>query len=170
MIAILAMLTLATVAAANHPAQLQAPEDCDLIAGQPLVNKQWENSTLVYREQLCAAVGTGIVTYTEWSDGVTPASRTATVDEIAIWDNHVAEAIVGAELEAAEISLAADVDTGQKWVPKLREWQADAQNTYDQWPGMSDAAKDNATREMVRRLGLTWGGLADLLTVLDTGR
>ena len=67
-------------------------------------------------------------------------------------------------------NLSADVDTGQKWVSKLRDWQTDAQNYYDQWPTMTDTAKDAVTREMVRRMGLTWGGLADLLTVLDKGR
>ncbi len=84
----------------------------------------------------------------------TPGSRRCVVQDVII----------------ANSDLAADADIGQKWVSKLRDWQTDAQNTYGQWPVMSDAAKDNATREMVRRLGLTWGGLADLLTVLGKGR
>ena len=44
----------------------------------------------------------------------------------------------------ANSNLAADANTGQKWVSKLREWRIDAQSTCDQWPVMSDAAKDEA--------------------------
>ncbi len=74
------------------------------------------------------------------------------------------------EIGSAESRLAGDVDTGQKWISKLRDWQADSQNYYNQWPSMSDGAKDTVTREMLRRMGLTWSGLADLLTILDKGR
>jgi hypothetical protein len=45
----------------------------------------------------------------------------------------------------------------------LRQWSADAQNTYDLWPTLSNAQKDARARETYQRLGVFLDRLADLL-------
>jgi hypothetical protein len=45
----------------------------------------------------------------------------------------------------------------------LRQWSADAQANYDTWPTKTNAQKDAAQRETIRRLGILMDRLADLL-------
>ena len=158
---VIAILGVAAATPSNPP----APSDCE--PGEYVLRTEtYFEGVRTYQSQICPQAGTLTLIYTDRVGTNPPASRDATAAETANW-------IRGAllqEVATSETNLSADVDTGQKWVPKLRDWQTDAQNYYAQWPAMSDAVKDAVTREMVRRMGLTWGGLADLLTVLDKGR
>ncbi len=161
LIIISTLVALAGMAAGGVVALQPAPDTTE-----PIWNSCYSGTSSgcdqIYTDEI-----TGGTRYRFIDDLKTPiVDRAATVGEVTIYADYVLQ--VGKD--AAEISLAAEVDTGQKWVAKLREWELDAQNYYGQWPSMSDAAKDSVTREMVRRMGLTWGGLADLLTVLDKGR
>ena len=45
----------------------------------------------------------------------------------------------------------------------LRQWSVDAQANYDTWPTKTNAQKDAAQRETIRRLGVLMDRLADLL-------
>jgi hypothetical protein len=45
----------------------------------------------------------------------------------------------------------------------LRQWSVDAQANYDTWPTKTNAQKDAAQRETIRRLGILMDRLADLL-------
>lgn len=45
----------------------------------------------------------------------------------------------------------------------LRQWSIDAQDTFDTWPTKSNAQKDAAQRETIRRFGVLCDRLADLL-------
>jgi hypothetical protein len=47
----------------------------------------------------------------------------------------------------------------------LRQWSIDAQANYDTWPTKTNAQKDAAQRETIRRLGILMDRLADLLLV-----
>jgi hypothetical protein len=47
----------------------------------------------------------------------------------------------------------------------LRQWAIDAQANYDTWPTKTNAQKDAAQRETIRRLGILMDRLADLLLV-----
>ena len=164
-VTLLALVALSAVGATNRPSPTNAAEDCD--PAEHIHNvPHYLDGVVEYRKQICTQLATGVVTMTIWADGVTPVSTTATPAELA---KYLGLTQVAA-MEESEQRLNADVDTGQKWVSKLRDWERDAQNYYNQWPTMSDAGKDAVTREMVRRLGLTWGGLADVLTFLDKGR
>lgn len=48
----------------------------------------------------------------------------------------------------------------------LRTWSVDAANTNTNWPTMSNAQKDAAERETIRRLGIFFDRFADLLLVM----
>ncbi len=50
----------------------------------------------------------------------------------------------------------------------LRTWAQDAAATNTNWPGMTVAQKDAATRETIRRLGLFLDAMGDLLLHLGT--
>jgi hypothetical protein len=45
----------------------------------------------------------------------------------------------------------------------LRQWSADAATNHTNWPTMTNAQKDAAQRETIRRLGILMDRLADLL-------
>lgn len=45
----------------------------------------------------------------------------------------------------------------------LRQWSADAAQVNTDWPTMTAAQKDTATRETIRRLGILLDRFADLL-------
>ena len=45
----------------------------------------------------------------------------------------------------------------------LRQWSADGQAAYDDWPNKTQAQKDAAIRETIRRLGVFFDRFADLL-------
>lgn len=45
----------------------------------------------------------------------------------------------------------------------LRQWSADAQTHYDDWPTKTNAQKDAVHRETLRRLGVFFDRFADLL-------
>jgi hypothetical protein len=47
----------------------------------------------------------------------------------------------------------------------LRQWSADAQASYDDWPNKTNAQKDATYRETIRRLGVLMDRMADLLLV-----
>jgi len=47
----------------------------------------------------------------------------------------------------------------------LRQWSADAAQVNTDWPTMTAAQKDNATRETIRRLGIFFDRFADLLLI-----
>jgi hypothetical protein len=45
----------------------------------------------------------------------------------------------------------------------LRQWSVDAATNHTNWPTMTNAQKDAAQRETIRRLGILMDRLADLL-------
>jgi hypothetical protein len=45
----------------------------------------------------------------------------------------------------------------------LRQWSVDAATNHTNWPNMTNAQKDVAHRETIRRLGILMDRLADLL-------
>jgi hypothetical protein len=47
----------------------------------------------------------------------------------------------------------------------LRQWSADAATTNTNWPTMTNAQKDSANRETIRRLGILLDRFADLLLI-----
>lgn len=48
----------------------------------------------------------------------------------------------------------------------LRQWAADGQAAYDDWPTKTAAQKDAALREVIRRFGVLCDRLADTVTRL----
>lgn len=52
--------------------------------------------------------------------------------------------------------------------PTLRQWATDAATTNTNWPSMTAAQKDAATRETIRRLGVFLDRFGDLLQALNT--
>lgn len=49
----------------------------------------------------------------------------------------------------------------------LRQWSDDAQAAYDDWPTKTQAQKDAAIRETIRRLGIFFDRFADFLLMQD---
>ncbi len=49
----------------------------------------------------------------------------------------------------------------------IRQWALDAAATNTNWPTMTATQKDNATREVIRRLGVFLDHFADLLVTLN---
>ena len=170
-IAILTVLVASlTIGGGYNPAPVYAPEDCDLSLGTPMVKGNYQNSVRSYQEQLCAAAGTGIITYTEWIDGITPTSRAADASEVEYWDSYVEVTDDQDEVSNAYTSLASEVENGKKIVELLNEWSVTYDGYYDQWPTLSAAQKDNASREHLRHFSVLLSKLADLYVVSDHGR
>lgn len=170
---VMAVLGIVTVAAAIPAAfsrtNASISDQCDLGEYQHREVHRSANGTVTSKLIICPVLGA--ITFIHSSDGVTiDEQRTATPDEVAIY----VDSLAAIDFDLSDARLAADIETGQKWVEKLREWSVDAQNYYDQWPTLNGeqngTEKDAVMREMLRRQGLTWAGLADLLTVLDKGR
>lgn len=51
--------------------------------------------------------------------------------------------------------------------PTLRQWSQDAATTNTNWPNLTAAQKDAATRETIRRLGMFLDRFGDLLVALN---
>jgi hypothetical protein len=62
----------------------------------------------------------------------------------------------------AEVAYLAPPKVKQAYAT-LRQWSADAQAAYDDWPNKTNAQKDAATRETIRRLGVFFDRFADVL-------
>lgn len=62
----------------------------------------------------------------------------------------------------AEEQYLADVATRNAY-QTLRQWADDAAQVNTDWPTMTQAQKDNALRETIRRLGVFLDRFADLL-------
>lgn len=164
---IAAVLSVGAFTGGINLSPVAAPEDCNNSLGEPLVNGDFTASVLTYQEQLCVSLGSGVVTYTEWADGITPTSRPATAVETDVWNKHVAELIAAAELKTALASLAADVEPGKKLVEILREWSVQGLQAYDEWPTKTAAQKDAANRLDIRRTALLFGKVADWYTATE---
>jgi hypothetical protein len=74
-------------------------------------------------------------------------------------DEEVIEFELTGEAEQAHLSP----DRLRNAYQTLRQWSVDAQANYDTWPTKTNAQKDAAQRETIRRLGILMDRLADLL-------
>ncbi len=164
------VLLIAASDGAYEPSPLHAPEDCDMALGQPMVLENYQNSVVSYKKQLCAAAGTGVVTFTEWLDGVTPVSSPATPQEIVRWNNHVLESNNATELADSANRLAAEVEPGKKAVEILREWSTQAMVINASWDSLTENQKDDRVKELFRRNAIFWDKYADDLVTRGLGQ
>jgi len=80
-------------------------------------------------------------------------------DDTGLVSTEVIHRELTGEVEQAHLSP----DRVKQAYNTLRQWSADAANTNTNWPTMSNAQKDAAMRETIRRLGIFLDRMADLL-------
>lgn len=115
----------------------------------------YTNSALVERVEIADVAG--VIEYRRF-DGqlVLVEQRRATEDEAAL----LAATEQAKQSEQANARLR-DANAA------LKGWSSDAAAVHSSWPNLTNDQKDGFQRETMRRLGILFDNMADLLQVLD---
>lgn len=110
----------------------------------------------------------GRAAYT-WNGGLFARAEPKTITGLTVTDQQIGPAVTAAAdfLTGRETTQTAAVTALRQAYPTIRQWASDAAATNTNWPAMTAAQKDAATRETIRRLGVFLDRFGDLLQTLN---
>lgn len=145
------LVGLVSVGGANAPA-VSPISLCDDSNATTVRKIEHRSNVEIYRAEICR-VG-GVISYTDWVDGIQNIHRTATAYEQILF-------------ALKSYSDERDVRTSRlrNAAVVLRTWESQAAQTVIDWDGLTPAQKDTRLKILVERSGIFYGHFADLLAV-----